>query len=63
MSNHRLGHFEYASGLLQIAIVLASASIITGIVILTWLSLGLGVIGAALMGFGYFAPEVLKFLG
>lgn len=62
-SNHRLEHFEYASGMLQIAIVLASAAIITGIVALTWLSVALGAIGAALMAFGYFAPTVLTFLG
>ena len=31
LSNHRLEHYEYASGLIQIAIVLASAAIITGI--------------------------------
>lgn len=63
LSNHRLEHYEYASGLIQIAIVLASASIITGIIALMWLSVGLGVIGAVLMGFGYLAPTVLPFLG
>jgi hypothetical protein len=63
LSNHRLEHYEYASGLLQIAIVLASAAIITGIAALMWLSIGLGVIGTVLMGFGYFAPTVLSFLG
>jgi hypothetical protein len=63
LSNHRLEHYEYASGLLQIAIVLASAAIITGIAVLIWVSIGLGVVGAALMAFGYFAPTVLTFLG
>jgi hypothetical protein len=63
LSNHRLEHYEYASGLIQIAIVLASAAIITGIAALMWLSLGLGAIGAVLMAFGYFAPTVLRFLG
>lgn len=63
LSNHRLEHYEYASGLLQIAIVLASAAIITGIAALIWLSIGLGVVGAVLMAFGYFAPTVLTFLG
>ena len=56
LSNHRLEHYEYASGLLQIAIVLASAAIITGIATLMWVSVGLGAIGAVLMAFGYFAP-------
>jgi hypothetical protein len=63
LSNHRLEHYEYASGLIQIAIVLASAAIITGIAALMWLSVGLGAIGAVLMAFGYFAPTVLRFLG
>ena len=63
LSNHKLEHYEYASGLIQIAIVLASAAIITGIATLMWLSIGLGVVGAALMAFGYFAPTVLWFMG
>jgi hypothetical protein len=63
LSNHRLEHYEYASGLIQIAIVLASAAIITGITLLMWLSIGLGAIGAVLMAFGYFAPTILTFLG
>ncbi len=63
LSNHRLEHYEYASGLLQIAIVLASAAIITGIAALMWVSVVLGAIGAALMAFGYFAPTVLTLLG
>ena len=63
LSNHRLEHYEYASGLLQIAIVLASAAIITGIAALIWASIALGAVGAALMGFGYFAPAALTFLG
>jgi len=62
LSNHRLEHFEYASGALQIAIVLASAAIITGVAVLAWFAAGLGVVGAALMAFGYLAPNVLSFL-
>jgi hypothetical protein len=63
LSNRRLEHYEYASGLLQIAIVLASAAIITGIGMLAFGAIGLGVIGAALMALGYFAPTLLPFLG
>jgi len=63
LANHRLEHYEYASGLLQIAIVLASAAIITGISLLAFGAIGLGVIGAALMALGYFAPTLLPFLG
>jgi hypothetical protein len=63
LSNKRLEHYEYASGLLQIAIVLASAAIITAMPVLAFISIGLGAIGAVLMAFGYFAPAVLTFLG
>jgi len=62
LSNHRLEHFEYASGALQIAIVLASAAIITGVSVLAWFAAGLGVVGAILMAFGCLAPTVLSFL-
>jgi hypothetical protein len=61
--NKRLEHFEFASGALQISIVLASASIITGVAALAWGAGLLGLIGAALMAFGYIAPEALPFLG
>ena len=47
LANRRLGHYELGSGLAQIAIVLASAAIITGITALVWFSVGLGVIGAS----------------
>jgi hypothetical protein len=62
-SNHKLEHFEYASGALQISIVLASAAIITGVAALAWVAGLLGLVGAVLMAFGYFAPTVLTFLG
>jgi hypothetical protein len=61
--NRKLEHFEYAAGALQIAIVLASAAIITGVAALAWLAGGLGLVGAALLGFGYFAPTTLPFFG
>ena len=63
LANRRLGHYELGSGLTQIAIVLASAAIITEITALVWLSVGLGAIGAALLAFGFFAPAVLTFIG
>ena len=63
LSNHKLEHFEYASGALQIAIVLASAAIITTMPILAWIAGLLGLLGAILMAFGYLAPTVLTFLG
>ena len=63
LANHRLERYELGSGLTQIAIVLASAAIITDIGALLWLSAGLGVIGAALMALGFFAPTALNLLG
>jgi small-conductance mechanosensitive channel len=60
-SNQKLDHFEYASGALQIAIVLASASIISGVVILAAISGLLGLLGIVLMAFGYLAPNMLPF--
>jgi len=63
LANRRLGHYELGSGLTQIAIVLASAAIITGISALVWLSVALGAIGAALIAFGFLAPTVLSFIG
>ena len=61
--NKKLEHFEFASGALQISIVLASAGIITGVAALAWIAGLLGVVGAVLMGFGYFAPTILTFFG
>jgi small-conductance mechanosensitive channel len=63
LANRRLEHYELGSGLAQIAIVLASAAIITGITALVWLGGALGAIGAALVAFGFLAPTVLPLAG
>ena len=63
LANRRLEHYEFGSGLFQIAIVLASAAIITGIAALMWLSVALGVVGVVLTAFGFFAPNVMTFIG
>jgi hypothetical protein len=63
LANRRLQHYELGSGLAQIAIVLASAAIITGITALVWLSVALGALGAALIAFGFTAPTVLPLVG
>jgi hypothetical protein len=52
-------HYEVASAAIQIAIVLASAAIITGIAILTWFAIGLGVVGVAFTAVGLFAPHAI----
>lgn len=48
--------YELSSAALQIAIVLASAHIITGVAALLWLSGGLGVAALILGAIGFFAP-------
>jgi Domain of unknown function (DUF4337) len=52
-------HFELASAAFQIGIVLASATIITGIVALAWISGLLAVAGIAFTVIGLFAPHAL----
>jgi hypothetical protein len=49
-------HFETASGALQIAIVLASAAIVTSTMLLAWIGVGLGVVGIVFCGIAFFAP-------
>ena len=49
-------HYELASAGVQIAIVMASASIITGMTALVWIAAGLGVFGVVFCGIGFFAP-------
>ncbi|HVU40558.1 MAG: DUF4337 domain-containing protein [Xanthobacteraceae bacterium] len=49
-------HYEIASAAFQVGIVLASATVITGIVALAWIAGGLGIIGLALLALGLFAP-------
>jgi hypothetical protein len=49
-------YYELSAAALQIAIVLASAQIITGVVILIWLSGGLGIVAVILSLIGLFAP-------
>jgi len=54
-------HYELASAALQIAVVLASAEIITGAAFLTWLAGALGLIGLAFCGIGFLAPTAVHF--
>ena len=51
-------YFEFASAALQIGIVLCSAAVITGIIVLVWLAGGLGVIGLGLITMALFFPDV-----
>jgi hypothetical protein len=53
--------YETASAALQIAIVLASAQVITGAGFLLWLSMGLGAVGLIFTAIGFFAPALVHF--
>ncbi len=53
--------YEYGSAAFQVAIVLASASIVTAVPLLAIGAGVLGVIGAVLTGLGFFAPELVHF--
>jgi hypothetical protein len=55
-------HYELASAAFQIGIVLASAAVITGMVVLVWLGGALGVIGAVLLLLGLYAPHAVPFV-
>jgi hypothetical protein len=50
-------HYEVASAAFQIGIVLASATIITGMVVLAWISGVLAIAGLAFTAIGLFAPH------
>ena len=50
-------HYEVASAAFQIGIVLASATIITGMMALAWISGVLGIVGIAFMAIGLLAPH------
>ena len=52
-------HFELASAAFQIGIVLASATIITGIIALAWISGLLAAAGIVITALGIFAPHAL----
>jgi hypothetical protein len=52
-------HFEVASAAFQIGIVLASATIITGIVMLSWGAMALAAIGIGFTAIGIFAPHAV----
>ena len=52
-------HFEVASAAFQIGIVLASATIITGMALLSWGAIALAVIGVGFTAIGLFAPHAV----
>ncbi len=52
-------HYEVASAAFQIGIVLASATVITGMIVLSFIAAGLGVVGLGFMAIAMFAPHAL----
>ena len=59
LATEKYHHFEVASAAFQIAIVLASATIITGMVWLAWISGVLTLAGIAVTALGIFNPHLL----
>jgi len=55
----RYHHYELASAAFQIGIVLASSTVITGIVLLSYLAASLGVGGLIFMAIGLYAPNAV----
>ncbi len=55
-------HYELASAAFQVGIVLTSAAVITGMVGLAWFAGALGVVGAALLALGLFAPHAVPLI-
>jgi hypothetical protein len=55
-------HYELASAAFQIGIVLASAAVITGMIVLAWLAGALGVVGVVLTVLGLYAPHAVPLL-
>ena len=58
----RYHHYEVASAAFQIGIVLASATVITGMIVLAWLAGGLALVGIAFMAIGLLAPEAVHLM-
>jgi hypothetical protein len=55
----RYHHYEVASAAFQIGIVLASATVITGMIVLSYLAGALGILGIVFMSIGFFAPHAV----
>ncbi|MGL5166180.1 MAG: DUF4337 domain-containing protein [Afipia sp.] len=58
----RYHHYEVASAAFQIGIVLASATIITGMIALAWVSGALALAGIAFTAIGLFAPHAVHLM-
>jgi len=63
MALARYHNYEIASAAFQIGIVLCSAAIITGMIVLAWLAGGVAVLGIAFTAIGLLAPNLLHLSG
>jgi hypothetical protein len=59
LAQARYHHYELASAAFQIGIVLASATIITGMIVLAWISGALALTGLAFTAIGLLAPHAV----
>jgi hypothetical protein len=50
--------YEYASAAYQIGIVMASAAVITSMIVLAYAAAGIGVVGLIFTGIGLFVPHM-----
>jgi hypothetical protein len=55
----RYHNYEFASAAFQIGIVLCSAAVVTGMLLLAWIAGGVAVLGLVFVTFGLFAPHLL----
>ncbi|HXQ83446.1 MAG TPA: DUF4337 family protein, partial [Xanthobacteraceae bacterium] len=53
---------ELASAAFQVGIVLASAAVITGMLVLAWLAGALGIVGVVLTMLGLYAPHAVPLI-
>jgi hypothetical protein len=60
LAMERYHHYEVASAAFQIGIVLCSAAVITGMVFLSFVAGGLGLIGLGFTAIGLFAPQAVQ---
>ena len=58
----RYHHYEVASAAFQIGIVLASAAVITSMMVLAYIACGLGVAGLVFTAIGLYAPHAVHFV-
>jgi len=62
LSMAKYHHYELASAAFQVGIVLASATVITGMVALAWFAGALGIAGLALTVLGLYAPHAVPMI-